>query len=106
MSSDNPGSKTMHESRPTPDLPALLKGVSRSFYISIRLLPSPLRRPISVAYLLARAADTLADTADVPTDERASMLGAWASAIESGQQTSAVAEIQGSFAPLQRDMKE
>ena len=45
---------------------ALLRGVSRSFYLSIRLLPAPLRRPIAVAYLLARAADTLADTAELP----------------------------------------
>ncbi len=43
----------------------LLKGVSRSFYLSMRVLPPVLRAPIGVAYLLARAADTLADTAAV-----------------------------------------
>jgi farnesyl-diphosphate farnesyltransferase len=40
---------------------ALLKSVSRSFYLSIRLLPRPLREPVSLAYLLARASDTIAD---------------------------------------------
>ena len=40
----------------------ILKGVSRSFYLTIRVLPAGMRRPVAVAYLLARAADTIADT--------------------------------------------
>jgi len=44
----------------------LLKRVSRSFYLSMRWLPKPMREPISLGYLLARASDTLADTAEVP----------------------------------------
>ncbi len=48
----------------------LLGTVSRSFSLSIRILPEALREPISVAYLLARATDTLADTADAPLDLR------------------------------------
>jgi farnesyl-diphosphate farnesyltransferase len=36
--------------------------VSRSFALSLRLLPAALRGPTSLAYLLARASDTLADT--------------------------------------------
>ena len=53
---------------PLPDTNklALLRGVSRSFYLSIRLLPEPLREPVSAAYLLARATDTVADTARMP----------------------------------------
>ena len=43
----------------------LLASVSRSFYLSIRLLPRRLRAPIGLAYLLARASDTIADSADV-----------------------------------------
>src|SRR5438045_9068521 len=42
----------------------LLKSVSRSFYLSIRILPRDLQAPIGLAYLLARASDTIADTAD------------------------------------------
>jgi farnesyl-diphosphate farnesyltransferase len=41
---------------------ALLKGVSRSFYLSLAVLPAPVRPTIGLAYLLARAADTIADT--------------------------------------------
>ena len=39
----------------------VLKGVSRSFYLTLRVLPKNLRDPIGVAYLLARTADTLTD---------------------------------------------
>ena len=53
------------------DIPAgLLRGVSRSFYLTIRVLPRPVRGPIQLAYLLARAADTIADTGTLPSDTR------------------------------------
>ena len=39
----------------------VLKGVSRSFYLTLRVLPKDLRVPIGLAYLLARTADTLTD---------------------------------------------
>ena len=42
---------------------SLLKQVSRSFYLTLRLLPSKVREPISLAYLLARLSDTEADGA-------------------------------------------
>ena len=48
----------------------ILKGVSRSFYLSIRVLPQGMREPVAVAYLLARAADTIADTRALPPSER------------------------------------
>lgn len=50
--------------RPRPSLTRqmpLLRRVSRSFFLSVRLLPAGLREPVAVAYLLARASDTLAD---------------------------------------------
>lgn len=40
----------------------LLRRVSRSFYLSLAILPRNVREPIGLAYLLARAADTVADT--------------------------------------------
>jgi farnesyl-diphosphate farnesyltransferase len=40
----------------------LLRRVSRSFYLSVAVLSAEVRAPIAVAYLLARAADTIADT--------------------------------------------
>ena len=48
----------------------ILKGVSRSFYLTIRVLPAGMRRPVAVAYLLARAADTIADTRALPPPQR------------------------------------
>ena len=48
----------------------LLKGVSRSFYLTLRVLPRGLREPIGLAYLLARAADTIADTRLLPAERR------------------------------------
>jgi farnesyl-diphosphate farnesyltransferase len=41
----------------------LLKRVSRSFYLTLRLLPTPVRESIALAYLLARLSDTLVDGA-------------------------------------------
>jgi len=52
----------------------LLRGVSRSFYLTIRLLPRALRPPIAVAYLLARATDTVADTTALGQPERQQLL--------------------------------
>ncbi len=48
----------------------VLKGVSRSFYLTLRVLPAAVREPIGLAYLLARAADTLADTTVLPQAQR------------------------------------
>lgn len=48
----------------------LLRRVSRSFYLSIAILPRELREPIGLGYLLARAADTVADTRLIPRAER------------------------------------
>jgi len=52
----------------------LLKGVSRSFYLSVRLLPRRIRPTITVGYLLARASDTVADTNHLPPVERIAVL--------------------------------
>lgn len=46
-------------------LTSVLKDVSRSFYLSLRMLPQPMRRGAGIGYLLARASDTIADTAAV-----------------------------------------
>lgn len=59
----------------------VLKGVSRSFYLSLRLLPRPMRGAASLGYLLARTSDTLADTAAVPVAERLSALSGFGSAV-------------------------
>lgn len=52
----------------------LLKGVSRSFYLTLRVLPAGMRDPIGLAYLLARAADTIADTSLILPQQRLELL--------------------------------
>ena len=43
----------------------VLKRVSRSFYLTLAILPQPVRSQIGLAYLFARAADTIADTGEL-----------------------------------------
>jgi farnesyl-diphosphate farnesyltransferase len=54
----------------------LLRQVSRSFYLSLAILPAPLREPLGLGYLLARAADTVADTRLIARAERIGYLQA------------------------------
>jgi len=51
-------------------LTSVLKEVSRTFYLAMRVLPSSVRRQIGLAYLLARTTDTIADTGMVPVERR------------------------------------
>jgi len=51
-------------------LQALLKATSRSFYLTLRVLPGAIQSRIGLAYLLARTTDTIADTEIVPPAQR------------------------------------
>ncbi|MGA2221461.1 MAG: phytoene/squalene synthase family protein [Verrucomicrobiia bacterium] len=51
-------------------LTSLLRDVSRSFYLTLRVLPREIRPQVSLAYLLARASDTIADTKTVVREKR------------------------------------
>ena len=62
----------------------LLRDVSRSFYLSLRILPGPMRSAVSLGYLLARASDTLADTEAVPRQERLQLLDGFIAEMEGG----------------------
>lgn len=52
----------------------LLRAVSRSFYLTIRVLPPVVREPIALGYLLARASDSIADTSDAEVERRVEAL--------------------------------
>jgi farnesyl-diphosphate farnesyltransferase len=52
----------------------LLKATSRSFYLTLRVLPARVRPQIGLAYLLARTTDTIADTELVPPAQRLDVL--------------------------------
>jgi farnesyl-diphosphate farnesyltransferase len=63
------------------ELFTLLKGVSRSFYISVRFLPRRIRMAVALGYLLARASDTIADTNRLPPAERIEFLHRFLSSV-------------------------
>jgi farnesyl-diphosphate farnesyltransferase len=62
----------------------VLAGVSRSFYLTLRLLPGPMRRGASLGYLLARTSDTIADGAGAPMEVREECLEAYGRAVAGG----------------------
>ncbi len=66
----------MSQPAKSPLLTSLLKEVSRLFYLTMRMLPLEVRPQISLAYLLARTTDTIADTPIIAVDLRLEALGA------------------------------
>ena len=80
----------------------LLKATSRSFYLTLRVLPAAVRPQIGLAYLLARTTDTIADTEILPVEQRLDalqklrgrILGQGSAPLDFG----ALAEQQGSLA--------
>ncbi|HSE02728.1 MAG TPA: phytoene/squalene synthase family protein [Methylomirabilota bacterium] len=73
---------------------ALLRRVSRSFYLSLAVLPRAVRPTIGLAYLFARASDTIADTRLIDRASRVAHLealrGALGGAAEPGPLRAAV----------------
>lgn len=64
-----------------PVVQDLLPRVSRSFYLTLRVLPARIRPPIGLAYLLARVTDTIADTNLIPVSRRLEALEQYRDAI-------------------------
>jgi farnesyl-diphosphate farnesyltransferase len=84
----------------------LLRSVSRSFYLSVRLLPADVRDPVALAYLLARATDTIADTADIGADVRRANLSTLAGVIQGEIEPNELTAVNNSFAPRQENKAE
>ena len=84
----------------------IVRSVSRSFYLSLRVLPGPLRDPLSLAYLLARATDTIADTPEAPGKLRTEALRNLARGIQGDTPIETAAVIRNSFVPLQSNQAE
>lgn len=57
------------------DLSHLLRAHARTFAVTLRVLPRALRSPLGIAYLLARASDTIADAKGIPPERRLTLLG-------------------------------
>jgi farnesyl-diphosphate farnesyltransferase len=84
----------------------ILRSVSRSFYLSIRFLPAQLREPIALAYLLARATDTVADTAQIAGSVRIETLKLLSKGIQGTASRAVVVELTASFVSLQENADE
>lgn len=61
----------------------ILRRTSRSFHLTLRVLPPRFRAETSLGYLLARATDTIADTSDAPAPARAELLRAARASLDS-----------------------
>lgn len=82
----------------------LLAAVSRSFYLTLKALPKELREPISLAYLLARTADTIADTASVSAEVRLGCLERYRRLVRGeGEVEPLAVMLKKEFCPRQED---
>jgi farnesyl-diphosphate farnesyltransferase len=84
----------------------LLKGVSRSFYLTLQVLPAGMRDPIGLAYLLARAADTIADTALISSGSRLELLLSLRSLVNGATDEGALTRIAWEVAGQQEQSDE
>ena len=62
----------------------ILPAVSRSFYLSLRVAPTKVRRSLGLGYLFCRAADTMADTEILPPELRTHYLTRFREAFDHG----------------------
>ena len=82
-------------------LTTLLKNVSRAFYLSVRVLPSEMREPVGIAYLLARAADTIADTPTLSAERRRTHLLAFRQMVAGEVSAGTAEQLSADLADLQ-----
>ncbi|WP_433974796.1 phytoene/squalene synthase family protein [Tunturiibacter lichenicola] len=84
----------------------LLKSVSRSFYLTLNVLPAGMRDPVGLAYLLARAADTIADTSLISPGKRMELLLSFRSQVNGVPDSDALTAIRAEVASQQIDSEE
>ncbi len=84
---------------------SLLRDVSRSFYLSMHALPTAMRTGVSIAYLLARATDSVADSSSAPAPLRLETLHAMARVVageaNAAEETRLLARLGGELARAQ-----
>ncbi len=85
----------------------ILKQVSRSFYLTLNVLPGNVRDQMGLSYLFARAADTIADSDLIDRDRRAQYLGDFRRQFDSDSiDDSVTGALQAALVPLQQDSAE
>jgi farnesyl-diphosphate farnesyltransferase len=77
------------------NLDDLLVKTSRTFALTIPLLPEPTRREVTIAYLLFRIADTFEDASHWPRERRIEALGRFADLLEADDLRGAVLAAGG-----------
>jgi len=88
-------------------LQTILKRVSRSFYLTLAVLPHVVRSQVGLAYLFARAADTIADTGELDHETRLLFLRQFKAQFKNGQVSKTdVQSIQALAVSPQRDPSE
>lgn len=89
-------------------LQTILKQVSRSFYLTMSVVPRCVRDQIGLAYLFARAADSIADTDLIERSRRLLLLNEFRAqfALADGVNWEAVRTIQAALIPHQTDSGE
>jgi farnesyl-diphosphate farnesyltransferase len=85
---------------------AILRSVSRSFYLSIRFLPTQLREPVALAYLLARTTDTVSDAAEIFRSVRMETLRMLSDGIQGKASRDVVVNLIASFVPPEANTSE
>ncbi len=84
MASLPPGPDSLDASGDAAWCTAELPKVSRTFALTIKLLPSTLRHEVGVAYLLCRIADTIEDTADLDVAIKVDLLARFKASLDEG----------------------
>lgn len=84
----------------------ILKSVSRSFYLSLRLLPHSMRDAAGLGYLLARSSDTIADTASTPVADRLLWLDDFSHAIHHGTDYTPATALLNACSPSEKNLLE
>ena len=92
------------------ELYRILKAVSRSFYLSMVFLPKAMRPSISLAYLLARATDSVADSTNLDGEVLLTTLQRMKSAIQGdlspAERVALQHKLSGDFAQAQKHASE
>lgn len=85
----------------------ILRRVSRSFYLTLNVLPDGVRDPVGLAYLFARAADTIADTDLIERPRRLAFLESFKGQFSGAAiRWAEVQAIQAAVLPHQADSAE
>ena len=98
MSTDPVADELLHD---------ILKQVSRSFYLTLNVLPLGVRDQMGLSYLFARAADTIADTDLIDRAQRLKYLNLFRAQFTTAAiDWAAVREVQTALVPHQKDSAE